>query len=202
MLTDYALAILAVVLGVLLVRHAVVADSRAQLVWAAAFGTTAAGAVTGGTWHGFADFMEARARRGLWKATQLLLGLTGLAMVAGAALSLSRVVLLDGILLAAVVKFVLYARAVATRDDFAVVVIDYGTSMAAVALMQVAALAMWSAPSARWILAGIGVAITGSVVQGRRLSPHPHFNHNDLFHIVQMAAIWLFFRGGLLLGDR
>ena len=202
MLTDYALAILASVLGVVLVRHAVATDSRAPLVWASAFGATAAGAVTGGTWHGFADFMETRVRRGLWKATQLLLGLTGLAMVAGAALAVSQGRLLVLLLVAAAVKFAVYARAVVTRDDFAVVVVDYGASMAAVALMQAVALAQWGAPSAPWILAGIGVAIAGSVVQGRRMSPHPRFNHNDLFHLVQMAAIWLFYRGGLLLGDR
>ena len=202
MLTDYVLAILASVLGALLMRHAVAADGRAEGAWAAAFVTTAAGAVTGGTWHGFADFMEARVRRGLWKATQILLGLTGLAMVAGAALAVARGSLLAVLLAAAAAKFAVYARAVATRDDFAVVVIDYGASMAAVALMQVVALALWGAPSATWILAGIGVAIAGSVVQGRRMSPHPRFNHNDVFHLVQMVAIWLFYRGGLLLGDR
>lgn len=202
MLTDYALAVLALVLGVLLVRHAVASDGRAQGAWAAAFATTAAGAVTGGTWHGFADFMEARVRRGLWKATQLLLGLTGLAMVAGAALAVARGSLLAVLLAAAAAKFAVYARVVASRDDFGVVVKDYGASMAAVAVMQTISLLLWRAPAAPWILAGIGVALAGSLVQARRMSPHPRFNHNDLFHLVQMAAIWLFYRGGLLLADR
>lgn len=201
MLTDYALAVLALVLGVLLMRQAAAGDSRAQLAWAAAFGATAAGAVTGGSWHGFAEFMEADARRRLWKATQLLLGLTGFAMVAGAALAVARGMFLAVLLAVAVGKFAFYANAIATRDDFGVVVIDYGASMAAVALMQAMAFALWRAPSAPWILGGIGVAVVGSVVQRRGISPHPRFNHNDLFHLVQMVAIWLFYRGGLLLGD-
>lgn len=201
MLTDYVLAVLALVLGVLLMRQATAGDSRAQLAWAAAFGATAAGAVTGGSWHGFADFMEADARRRLWKATQLLLGLTGFAMVAGAALAVARGTFLAVLLAVAAGKFAFYANAIATRDDFGVVVIDYGASMAAVALMQAMAFALWRAPSAPWILGGIGVAVVGSVVQRRGISPHPRFNHNDLFHLVQMVAIWLFYRGGLLLGN-
>jgi hypothetical protein len=47
----------------------------------------------------------------------------------------------------------------------------------------------------RWHAAGLLVSIVGLVIQQGHLSPHPNFNHNDLFHCVQIAALFCFFRG-------
>lgn len=30
---------------------------------------------------------------------------------------------------------------------------------------------------------------------------HRHFNHNDIFHVVQMLSLYLLYRGGLELTD-
>jgi hypothetical protein len=40
------------------------------------------------------------------------------------------------------------------------------------------------------------------IVQARRLALHRLFNHNDLYHVIQMVALYTFYRGGLLLVDR
>jgi hypothetical protein len=45
------------------------------------------------------------------------------------------------------------------------------------------------------------VAAVAGAIQWARLAPHVHFNHNDLFHVVQMASLYLLYRGGLLLRD-
>ena len=47
----------------------------------------------------------------------------------------------------------------------------------------------------RWHAAGLAVSIVGLVIQQGHLSPHPNFNHNDLFHCVQIVALFCFFRG-------
>ena len=47
----------------------------------------------------------------------------------------------------------------------------------------------------RWHAAGLVVSIVGLVIQQGHISPHPSFNHNDLFHCVQIAALFCFFRG-------
>ena len=47
----------------------------------------------------------------------------------------------------------------------------------------------------RWHAAGLLVSIVGLVIQQGHFSPHPSFNHNDLFHCVQIAALYCFFRG-------
>ena len=46
------------------------------------------------------------------------------------------------------------------------------------------------------------VSLVGGIVQARRVAPHRHFNHNDLYHVIQMVALYLFYRGGALLVDR
>ena len=47
----------------------------------------------------------------------------------------------------------------------------------------------------RWHATGLAVSIAGLVIQQGHLSLHPSFNHNDLFHCVQIIALWCFFRG-------
>jgi hypothetical protein len=47
----------------------------------------------------------------------------------------------------------------------------------------------------------VAVSVVAGVIQYAHLAPHEHFNHNDSFHVVQMVAIYLLYRGGLLLRD-
>jgi len=51
------------------------------------------------------------------------------------------------------------------------------------------------ARNTKWHAAGLAVSIAGLVVQQGHLSLHPNFNHNDLFHCVQIVALFCFFRG-------
>jgi peptidoglycan/LPS O-acetylase OafA/YrhL len=56
--------------------------------------------------------------------------------------------------------------------------------------------------ASRWILAGVAVSALAAMVQYFGIAPHPHFNHNDLYHVVQITAMALFYGGGKLLRDR
>ena len=42
----------------------------------------------------------------------------------------------------------------------------------------------------------------GVVVQQTGFRRHLDFNHNDIYHIIQIAAFYLFFRGACTLRDR
>ena len=48
--------------------------------------------------------------------------------------------------------------------------------------------------AARWMLAGVAVSAIAAVVQQSGWSLHEHFNHNDLYHVIQGVAIWLLYR--------
>ena len=45
-------------------------------------------------------------------------------------------------------------------------------------------------PAAWWLTAGVGVSVVAGAIQAFRLAPHSRFNHNDLFHVVQMVALY------------
>ena len=94
-----------------------------------------------------------------------------------------------------------YAAWMTVHDEFLYVIIDYAPALVAVLVLFVPGLVRRECASA-WVVAGILVSFAAAAVQAARLAPHPMFNHNDLYHVIQMAAFWLLYRGGVLLRDR
>ena len=46
------------------------------------------------------------------------------------------------------------------------------------------------------------VSFVAAAVQVSGVAIHQQFNHNDLYHVIQMGGMYLFYRGALLLTDR
>jgi hypothetical protein len=63
----------------------------------------------------------------------------------------------------------------------------------------VAALHLWRFNG--WILAGVAVCVVAALVQASGFALHRHFNHNDLYHLIQIAAMALLYRGARRLRD-
>jgi hypothetical protein len=99
------------------------------------------------------------------------------------------------------VKLAVYVWSISTSDRFTLVIADYGAALIAVLLAAWIVAPSGLTPAAWWITAAVAVALVAAVIQYAHLAPHEHFNHNDLFHVVQMVAIYLLYRGGLLLRD-
>ena len=200
-ITDYMVAGLALFFWWRLRSAAHQTDSRSQLWWSRAFMATAVGAVAGGTSHGFAAAVGELGWLILWKLTIYALAVASLCLLLS-----SLLVVFEGLWLrfwgtVAWAKLALYALLMIRRNDFEWVILDYGSSMVAVLLLT-----LWSwwrlrAPAARWIVAGILVSFLAARIQMSGLVWHRHFNHNDLFHLVQMVGLALFYRGGLQLRD-
>jgi hypothetical protein len=51
-------------------------------------------------------------------------------------------------------------------------------------------------------VAGVMVSFAAAGVQQSGFALHQHFNHNDLYHVIQMAGVYLLYRGGRLLRSR
>lgn len=173
-LTDYALAAVCVFLGIRLIGK--------TKFWALAFLALALAALLGGTWHGFwqSDL--------LWKATTLSVGIASFGMVVGSALQTTGGTVLRTLVAFAAIKSVLYTAWMIRRDDFVWVVVDTG-----IALLIVGALYLWRFNG--WMLAGVAISIVAGAVQASGLRLHEHFNHNDLYHVIQIAAMLVFYRG-------
>jgi hypothetical protein len=74
------------------------------------------------------------------------------------------------------------------HDDFIWVIADTAS-----ALLIVGVLHVWRLNG--WMLAGVAVSILAGLAQASGISLHPHFNHNDLYHVIQIAAMFLFYNG-------
>jgi hypothetical protein len=85
LITDYVLAIVAVVLAVLVARRRRPVTLSTRL-WIASYFATAAAAAAGGTFHGFALYFTEPAHSLLWDVTVALIGASSL-IVLSAALS-------------------------------------------------------------------------------------------------------------------
>lgn len=54
----------------------------------------------------------------------------------------------------------------------------------------------------RWIVAGIVVAVVSLGIQMTGFRTRQNFNHNDIFHTILIAAMYLFYKGAGTLRDR
>ena len=201
MLTDFAIAVICVAFAVG-VEATATGIRTARGIWALSFVLTAVAATIGGVVHGFALHLRSTTKQRLWKATQHTMGLTALAIFSGGAVGFLDGAL-EGVMLAvAMAKFVAYLAIVPGRDDYAVVVTDYALSMVALLAFSTIGWLTHGARSAPWLVAGVVISAVAAAIQLTKVTPHPRFNHNDLYHVVQIVALYLFYRCGLLLVDR
>ena len=174
-LTDYALGAVAAWVSIQLFRNA----QPSRRCWALAFAALAAGAFLGGTWHGFVRSNL------LWKATVLSVGVTSFGMVAGSALATMESKLLPVL---AAMKLAAYTGWMLFHDEFIYVVLDTGIALLVVAALH---LRRWNGP----ILAGVGLSVLAGLVQASGFTLHEHFNHNDLYHLIQIAGVVFLYQG-------
>ena len=53
-----------------------------------------------------------------------------------------------------------------------------------------------------WLRRGLYLTLGGFALQMTGFRHGADFNHNDAFHIIQIVALYLFFRGARLLQDK
>jgi hypothetical protein len=201
MITDFVIAAMCVGFAIVTERSTE-SFATARGLWGLSFAFAGIAAMIGGVVHGFVLYLTADSKQRLWKATQRTLGLTALAILVAAVVAFVDGELQRWLVGLAVAKFVWYATVVRKRDDYAIVVLDYGVSMLALVALATIGWVRTSSPASPWLIAGVAISGAAAVVQLKKIAPHRRFNHNDLYHAVQVIALYLFYRGGLLLVER
>ena len=199
LLTDYALAAVTGYLAWKLYQ----AHERqvSRRCWAAGFGALALAALVGGTHHGFAHDFGPVLRVATWKLTVYCIGLFGLAMLAGSILAVCGGAVRHALLAVAGLKFMAYAVVMFDRDAFEFVVADTGGAMVGLLLLHGWKAATRNDTASRWVLFAVALSALAAAVQYGRVALHAHFNHNDLYHVVQIAAMVTFYKAGKLMRD-
>jgi hypothetical protein len=199
--TDVVLAGLASMFAARLAQRWTSAGSAAAAWLGAAMLATACAALVGAVAHGADPARYATLRDRSWRGALFVTGMVSAACVASVAFFAARGTVRIAILVFAAVKLVLYLREVARRPVFRIAAADYGVALAILLAGAAYRMGRSDAPGMGWLVAGVLVSLVAAIVQARKLAPHRQFNHNDLYHVIQMLALYAFYRGGMLLVD-
>jgi hypothetical protein len=199
--TDVVLAALAFGFAARLASGWASSGSAARGWLAVGMAVTGLSALVGALAHGISPANDSLRDR-LWRLTVYVRGPIGAAIVASVAFFAARGAGRTALHALAAIKLVVFLYRAAKQPEFKVVAADYGAALAILLVGALSELARRRAPGMSWLIAGVLVSLVAAMVQARRLAPHRHFNHNDLYHVIQMAALYAFYRGGALLVDR
>ena len=200
--TNVVLALLAFGFAARLASRSMAAGSSATGWLAAAMFATGAAAVIGALAHG-ADPARGEARRErLWRGALYATGLIGAATVVSVAYFAAHGIVRAVLLAFAALKLGVFVYRVARRPEFSVAALDYGGALAVLLAGAAYEILRRGVPGMGWLITGVAVSLVAGIVQARKLALHRHFNHNDLYHVIQMSALYAFYRGGALLVDR
>jgi hypothetical protein len=202
LITDYLLAGLVFFFGLRLLACWRRTGQQSLYWWAIGFHASAAAALAGGTYHGFLPHLMGLPAFLLWKFTVFVVGLAALFLFSGAVLATLSGNPRRWLLILAGVKFLAYSAVMTFHDDFRFVIYDYAPALLGIFLLALHAALARRERFAPWLVGGVIVSFAAAGIQASGLALHEHFNHNDLYHVVQMGAFWMFYRGGLLLRDR
>lgn len=193
-LTDYVLGVLCVILAVRLgLMHA----GHCRRYWAWALVISAAAAFCGGTYHGFLPVLSGRASELLWTSTLWFIGCAAFCGTLATAWYWLSPRWRRGVGILAGMKLITYLWLTTRTGDFLVAIVDYSTAFGFVLIAHGWAWYRTRDPSAGWIVSGVLVSFLAAGIQAAGLAPHPQFNHNDLYHVVQMIGMWMLYRGAL-----
>ncbi len=198
MFTDYALALLTLIWGICLCRLGRRERQISKLLWGLGFLATASASLFGGTFHGLREYLGETLAAILWKTSVYSIGLASCFMLSAVVLNCVKRSLRPSALNLVALKFLIFACWMISHSEFRFVVYDYASAMIVILLLQIFLIVTCRAKSALWIAGGVLLGLAAGTIQTQKISLHQHFNHNDLFHVMQMAAFYLFYRGGKL----
>lgn len=201
MFTDYVLAVECLLFATLLVRkeHR---EHPARVFLLVFFVFTAIATAVGGTVHGFMDILSEPTLAALWRVTVLSMGPVTFSLLVGsgrAALPPHHHRVLLGI---GVAQLVIYSVWIWGHSDFVFVVVNYAPVLLAALIMQARDWRVRGTESGKWLSWGLVATFVSSGVQVSGFSISEHLNYNDIYHIIDMVALWFFYRGAKVLRDR
>ena len=201
MITDYLLGGWTFYLAFKLIRKGMRVSQRSIILWGLSFVATGIAALIGGTSHGFALYFGTMTKAVIWTATLISIGFASLFLLSSAIITTFKKPLRDWLIAATALKFILFAVWIVSHSEFKYVIYDYVPAMIGVLTVQVYGRYSRGDKSAVWIISGILISFGAAAVQQSGFTLHEHFNHNDLYHVIQMGAIYMLFKGGILLLD-
>lgn len=197
-ITDYILGMLTAYWGIRLLQQ----QTPATVFWGIGFISLAIASFLGGTAHGFKPALSKVTHAIIWRTTLATIGVTSATMVIGLTIARMTGILQTAIIAATSVLLVGYLILISFKDEFFYAIIGYTPSIIFVLIVEIMTLfgnnPSIEKTSAVWNLTAVIVSVISTTIQAKKIGISKNFNHNDLFHIVQMIGMYCFFRAGML----
>lgn len=202
MVTDYMITVAATYFGLQLMNARRDAQ-RCRVFWAIGFLFIGIGAFLGGTSHGFINYLSDAALSAIWTGTLATVGLSMALAVAGTIISNVSLpawrMFLHGL---NVIGLLIYTAWVSRHGGYLAVIIVTVASLGLIAMLQLKSLVTEQSTTARLIVAGVLLSFLSAAIQRSGFALHQHFNHNDLYHTVQLLGLYFLYRGVSQLRDQ
>ncbi|MCE7735162.1 MAG: hypothetical protein GPJ54_09815 [Candidatus Heimdallarchaeota archaeon] len=192
MITDYLIA-LELIIFIFLLKPSI--SNLPRLYFVFLFLATAIGAISGGTSHGFTEYLGEDRHKLTWLLTvqSIAVGTTffELAIISEYFSSITKIILIILIL----IQLVMYQIWIRGQDEvtFLSVIINYGGTMIISLLFLIFRYWQEDEQSVEYLIIGIVIAFFAAGIQQSGYKLHKHFNHNDLYHVMQMVALYFFY---------
>ncbi len=172
-----------------------------HLYWGLAFVMVSIGALLGAVSHGVGPHFAPFVKNTLWKLTTLSIGGVSVFFLMTVIHHLPGLSLVFWIKWIPVLAYLIYFCVILVNDQFLNVILFYVPIMIIVLMTMLYSQFSLGTVGSGYISIGIIISFIGAGVQASRLGLHQHFNHNDIYHVIQMIGMGFFYHGATLLTD-
>jgi hypothetical protein len=195
-LTDVLLAAAAAYFGV---KICGVSAAPVHFYFALSFFLIALGTLTGATIHAIRHTSLVTWVPLLWRITGIAVGTSVTAMLAATFYLLLPADYADLLRWTVLGLSIIYAAWIWRDYRFKNVIVFYSICMAFVLGAMGLSYVSTGSPGSKLIAVGILISFGAAAVQRSGFKLARHFNHNDIYHVIQFVGLYFFYRGALLL---
>jgi hypothetical protein len=173
-----------------------------QRVWMFAIVAIGLASFFGGTHHGLALILPENFTYALWRCSTYAVGVVSFLILVGTMKSSLPGKWHKPLFLLSLLQLLVFFYWMIDHDKFLYVIMDYALSMIAVLVFQTISKLIYKTGSEGYFIKAVIISLIGAGVQQSDLDLHHHFNHNDIYHLIQMVSIYMFYKGVPLLKDQ
>lgn len=166
-------------------------------IWILLFLSIGLSSLLGGTLHGFCFDETSLCNKILWTATLLSIGITTTACwILGGCYLLSSHQLSKWIVFVIGIYLIYSIIVIFFNNNFSIAIYNYLPAMIFLLIANIITFLKNKTSFCLWIITGIIISFIAAYVQQSRFSLHPiYFNYNSTYHVIQIIALFLIFKG-------
>lgn len=176
-------------------------NHRSLLLWSLAFFFVSFSSFADGTYNGIRTLIPESATLIIWKTVIYTTGIAGFTMLAGTVFGTFANPVRVLLLVLAASKFLSYAAWMVNHNLYLYVIIDYGSWMLGLLLLQGYSYYSRHDHRAKWIILGVLIWIVSLALEQSSIVLHEQLNLRDFYNIVRLAGLSLFYVGARQLED-